>query len=142
VLTIYGLSAGAATRIADPGDLVRSFAWPPEAQYDPRDNAIQYEYIAENRDGVDPSLAYERSRIAAGNVLPQRYLKRIRYGNTRPLQVGAPAPGNNRWSVEVVIDYGDHNNAVLATPLPSRQWLLRPDAFSAVGSVFEVRTWP
>src|SRR5262245_25676978 len=72
VLTIYGLRADGLNRVADPHDPARTFVWLPEATYDPRGNAIFFEYLAENLDGVDRSQSFERSR---GQQNAQRYLK-------------------------------------------------------------------
>lgn len=140
VVTVYGLDSSGQSRMADPSDPSRTFAWLPEAQFDPDGNAIQFDYAAENRDGVDPSLSYERSR-ASGVGSPQRYLKRIRYGNTRPLQPGVAIPGDNHWLFEVVLDYGDHANATFPTTVPDRPWALRPDPYSTYSPGFEVRTY-
>jgi RHS repeat-associated protein len=130
VLTIYGRTA----RIAGPGGQV--YAWLPEAQFDPEGNAIVYEYAAENLDGVDQGVSYERSRAPA---LAQRYLKRIRYGNSRPMRPDVAEPADNRWHFELVFDYGDHAEA--ATPVPDRPWPSRPDPRSSYRAGFEVRTY-
>jgi RHS repeat-associated protein len=142
VVTIYGLERLA--RIVDPAanpetDL-RTFAWLPEAQYDRSGNAIFYEYAAENLEGIDSSSTFEQPRSVGGGVTAQRYLKRIQYGNTAPLQPDSPIPVDNRWLFEVVFDYGDHDDTGLPTPAPERPWPARPDPFSAYGSGFEIRT--
>lgn len=60
VVTVYGFDASDAARIADHADAARTFAWMPEAQYDASGNAIKFEYVPEDRKGLDTSVAYER----------------------------------------------------------------------------------
>ena len=50
--------------------------------------AIVYDYVSENEAGVDPALANERNRVRTAN----RYLKRLRYGNHRPLLLNVNTP--------------------------------------------------
>ena len=80
-LTIYGARPNAAARLSDPGDESRTLAWLPELVLEPTGNALLIEYAAETADNVDRLPAYER----ALPPLAQRYLKRIRYGNSIPL---------------------------------------------------------
>jgi hypothetical protein len=139
VVTVYGLGA---SRIADPADPSRTFAWLPEAQFDPLGNAIVFEYARENLHGVDLARASERRQATTTPAgLPQQYLKRVRYGNTRPLQADAPVPPDNAWRFEMVFDYGDHSDPLAPTPEPDRQWPVRLDPHSTFAPGFEVRTY-
>ena len=79
ILTVYGRNQ--KSRIADPMDQSRGFSWLICESYDDKGNAILYEYVAENENGVDLSQANEKNRVRTAN----RYLKRILYGNRRPL---------------------------------------------------------
>jgi RHS repeat-associated protein len=129
VVTVYGRTA----RIAESDD--RIYAWLPEEQYDPEGNAVVFEWAAETADGIDTDSSFERSRAPC---LTQRYLKRIRYGNSHPLAADIAEPAGNRWHFEVVLDYGDH--AAAATPAPDRLWPARPDPRSSYRPGFEIRT--
>lgn len=138
VVTVYGLDPSGLSRIADPAEPAHTFMWLPDAQFDSRGNAVQYEYTAETGDGVDFTTAYEQSRRAVAPA--QRYLKRVRYGNTKPLRPDVPVPGDNSWLFEVVLDYGDHADTTPA-PTPDSAWLARPDPYSTYRPGFEVRTY-
>ncbi|MFL6139752.1 MAG: SpvB/TcaC N-terminal domain-containing protein [Frankiaceae bacterium] len=138
VLTVLGLDAGGTTRLGDPDAPERVFAWLPEIAYDGFGNAMRYEHVPEDLSGVDLSAPYERSRV--GRPCAQRYLKRIRYGNTVPMLPGEPEPAGNHWCFEVVLDYGDHATEQ-PVPAADRPWPARPDPFSACRAGFEVRTW-
>jgi hypothetical protein len=139
VVTVYGARGDAAGRIADPEDESRTFAWLPEAAYDRCGNAIVYEYMAETADGVDRGLAAEHARVTGAAGFAQRYLKRVRYGNTLPLAADQAAPAANRFLFEVVVDYGDHR----AEPgsEPDRLPAVRADPHSSFTAGFELRTW-
>ena len=141
VVSVFGLAPDGSSRIADPADPDRrTFEWLIEAQYDTRGNAVLYQYEPEDAAGVDSTLSYERTRGGAGGALAQRYLKRIRYGNSRPLSHLAPADAANEWRFELVLDYGEHVGAV-PTPAANRPWPVRADPFSAYRAGFEVRTY-
>ncbi len=138
VLTIFGLRDDGLSRIADPRDPLRTFVWLPDATYDPKGNAIAFEYLAENLDQVDRSQSFETSRV---NPTAQRYLKRILYGNSVPVEADTAVPAANRWAYEVVVDYGDHSSASVAAAVPDQAWSVRPDPFSTFRAGFEVRTY-
>jgi RHS repeat-associated protein len=157
VLTIYGFDS--ESRIADPSQPSRVFSWLICQSYDDKGNAIVYDYVAENNEGVDLTKANERNRVRTAN----RYLKRIRYGNRKPFDV--MAPGFRRphieqpdfdavdWMFEVVFDYDDGHyreepsdeedrifvQASIANP-GECHWPVRRDPFSTYRSGFEVRT--
>lgn len=140
--TLYG--ADAAARIADPADPSRIFSWLICQTIDDKGNAVRYDYVGEDQRGVDLAAGHERNRVRTAN----RYLKRIRYGNRVPLLLDDPAasrpapqdaPLPAQWLFEVVLDYGDHDDAAPA-PAPDRPWPVRRDAFSSYRAGFEVRT--
>jgi RHS repeat-associated protein len=142
-LTVYGRDRTA--RICDPHDPRRVFSWLICESYDDKGNAIGYEYVAEDAAGVDLQNAGERGRVRTAN----RYPKRIRYGNRRPLLLVPDAPGfrvshlevetpgSTGWLFEVVFDYGDG----YCGPDPNHPWPVRKDPFSTYRPGFEVRTY-
>ncbi len=132
VRNVYGTSED--SRIADPADPRRVFAWLLERSEDSLGNVIVYEYAAENLANVAPAPA-ELHRLDGKAPITNRYLKRIRYGNT--------SPGDDTTCVfEVVFDYGEHD---AAHPTPDAAagaaWPARMDPFSSYRSGFEVRTY-
>ena len=141
VLSIYGLRLSGESRVADPNDPERTYLWLLEAQYDARGNAILYDYLVENSDNVDVQQTAELDRVLRNNGFAQRYLKRIRYGNTKPLEVAIPEPSENRWLFEIVFDYGDHGDDPIPSPVASRSWLSRLDPYSNYRQGFEIRTY-
>ena len=68
VLTIYGRDE--LSRIADPARPGHVFSWLISASFDDKGNAIVYDYVAENDQGVDLAAANERNRVRTAN----RYL--------------------------------------------------------------------
>jgi RHS repeat-associated protein len=139
-LTIYGARQDGSGRISDPADGARVYRWLAEVQVDSAGNAIWFEYAAENLDGVDTGTAFERTRLGS-SAWPQRYPKRIRYGNTKPFGTDGASPADQTWCFEVVFDYGDHTPGGNPSPLPDRQWLARPDAYSNFRPGFDLRTY-
>jgi RHS repeat-associated protein len=156
ILTVYGLDP--QSRIADPDNPAHVFTWLISASYDDKGNAIVYDYVAENSDNVDLALASERNRRRTAN----RYLKRIRYGNRRPLLLDPARPGfraphlsadltSAHWMFSVVFDYGDGHYQEAAPDdghdfatggcAPRHGWTTRADPFSTFRSGFEVRTY-
>lgn len=140
-VSVYGQRSDNHGRIADPDDPSRTYLWLIEAQYDQQGNAISYEYLPENMQGVDMRSSFEHDRTPHATHLAQRYLKRIRYGNTQPLRADTPMPDDNEWSFEVVLDYGDHGDERFPTATPSRPWTARVDAYSIYRPGFEIRTY-
>jgi RHS repeat-associated protein len=151
VLTLYGKDAG--SRIADPGDPSRVFTWLICETRDATGNAVLYEYRPEDGAGVDLTRAHERNRGDRDDPrrTANRYLKRIRYGNRRPLlddagrrprfltDLPAEELQNTGWMFEAVLDYGEHD-ADAPTPDDAGPWTYRDDPFSAYRAGFEVRT--
>ena len=146
VLTVYGSDAD--SRIADPDDPRRVFGWLVCARYDDRGNAAVFSYAAEDASQVDGSAAHEAHRTREAN----RYPKRIRYGNRKPLLLDTGVDGMRRshvpapdfstagWMFEVVFDYGEHE-ALDPKPNDAGNWFCRRDAFSTYRAGFEVRTY-
>ena len=81
VTSWYGKTA--ESRIADPLNATRVFKWLICESSDGKGNVISYRYKAEDSANVDPTEVQERNR---GDVSrsPNRYLKRIFYGNRTP----------------------------------------------------------
>jgi Salmonella virulence plasmid 65kDa B protein len=104
--------------------------------------------------GVDVGKAHERDRGPQDDArrTANRYLKRIYYGNRKPLLDGAGSCprfldeaqietqiADAEWMFEMVFDYGEHHEAVPESG-GLGQWAHRPDPFSSYRSGFEVRT--
>jgi len=129
--SIYGRTEGA--RIIDPSAPWRVFSWLLEETRDDRGNIVTYEYKAEDLAGVSRAAPHEAHRHAGLSACANRYLKRIRYGNT--------APGNaSSMLFEVVFDYGEHDLAAPTVDAVS-PWPCRQDPFSTYRAGFEIRTY-
>jgi RHS repeat-associated protein len=148
LLSVYGQDA--QSRIADPLQPARVFAWLLCERRDDRGNAMLVEYKPEDGAGAPLAAAHQRNRGAADDLRrgAERYPKRIRYGNRVPLldAAGVRPPFLDAalrdaadWMFELVFDYGEHDAAV---PLPAeaQHWLHRGDAFSRHRAGFELRT--
>ena len=162
ILTIYGRDE--QSRIFDPEDESKSriFSWLICESYDDKGNAIVYEYEPENNDGIDLSQANESNRSRKAN----RYLKRIKYGNRKPLLLDTTVEGFRRshivqpdlahadWMFEAVFDYGEghyreldddedpsRHRYIQASSIAGGTWTCRPDPFSTYRAGFEVRTY-
>jgi hypothetical protein len=131
VTSVYGKSADA--RIADPLWAYRIFTWLLESTTDDRGNVISYEYKAEDLTGVWAGSAPETNRCNGNQPFANRYLKRIRYGNTTPNDASTAV-------FELVFDYGEHDPAA-PTPTDAGSWSARSDPFSSFRSTFEIRTY-
>lgn len=141
VVSVFGERDDGSSRIADPDAPERTFQWLLEAQYHPKGSAILFDYKPEDRAGVSAAQSFEARRLSSGTRFAQRYLKRVRYGNSRPLSHGAVEPDDNEWRFEVVLDYGEHGDDVVASYEETRPWLVRADPFSSHRAGFELRTW-
>ncbi|WP_437996746.1 SpvB/TcaC N-terminal domain-containing protein [Sorangium sp. So ce185] len=131
VTSVYGRSPEA--RIADPARPERIFSWLLEETRDDKGNVVAYAYKAEDLTGVARDEAAESHRHAGRAAVANRYLKRVRYGNT--------VPGDAESSLfEVVFDYGEHD-VEAPTPQESASWPVRQDPFSAYRAGFEIRTY-
>src|SRR5262249_27803178 len=101
---------------------------------------------------VGSGAANERNRTASSRSA-NRYLKRIRYGNT-PSRLDPQYTAGVTWHFEVVLDYGEgHYSEQLAdaegrvyaaadaSPVAPTPWPVRLDPFSTHRASFEVRTY-
>ncbi|HUN96291.1 MAG TPA: SpvB/TcaC N-terminal domain-containing protein, partial [Bradyrhizobium sp.] len=156
ILTVYGFDA--VSRIADPENPDHVFSWLICRSYDDTGNAIIYDYVAEDAQGVDQARPSERRRVRQAN----RYPKRIRWGNRDPLLLDPESPSFRGchtephdldgacWMFEAVFDYGeghyreatDPDERILAhaSPFADAPWPARRDPFSSYRSGFEIRT--
>lgn len=159
-LAIYGRDH--ASRIFDPENPHHIFSWLICESFDDKGNAVAYEYVAENADGVDVRRPSEQGRLRTAN----RYLKRIRYGNRRPLLLDTSVTGCRSshlqprdlgaadWMFEAVFDYGEghhrletiaEDGGAWASCEPGLRggsgWPVRSDPFSSYRAGFEVRTY-
>lgn len=141
VVFVFGSDERGNSRIADPADERRVFQWLLEGQFCKNGNAIRYEYVAEDFENVRTSQSYERGRFIRRQGLAQRYLKHIRYGNTRPLDPETADRADNIWRFEVIIDYGEHEGADRPSYEPTRPWPCRADPFSTYRPGFEIRAF-
>ncbi|XYH99958.1 SpvB/TcaC N-terminal domain-containing protein [Sorangium sp. So ce1128] len=131
VTSVYGRSPEA--RIADPVRPERIFSWLLEDTRDDKGNVVAYAYKAEDLTGVARGEAAESHRHAGRAAVANRYLKRVRYGNT--------VPGDAESCLfEVVFDYGEHD-ALAPSPAESAPWPVRQDPFSVYRAGFEIRTY-
>ncbi len=140
VTTLYGLDD--TSRLVDPADASsgapkRVFSWLISQSYDDHGNAFLYQYKPEDNQGISATAAHEQQRL--GSSAPQRYLKRIRYGNRTPRTSGEDLNQRADWMFEVVFDYGDHDGGA-PTPIESRPWPERLDSFTQCRAGFEIRT--
>ncbi|MFS8067669.1 MAG: SpvB/TcaC N-terminal domain-containing protein, partial [Byssovorax sp.] len=132
---VYGRSMDA--RIVDPGDTRRVFTWLLEETRDDKGNVLQYEYKAEDLLNVPRAVPFEANRHKVATPLPNRYLKRIRYGNTVPYDTSTKL---DSALFEVVFDYGEHD-ASTPTADDTPPWSCRQDPFSTYRAGFEIRTY-
>ncbi|OQP60443.1 hypothetical protein A3860_33510 [Niastella vici] len=139
-ISVFGVHAD--NRISDPQDAGKIFQWLIEGEYDSNGNAIIFDYIPDNFDNVDGSGSVERNRLLA-NANAQKYIKRIRYGNTIPGSPGEPVPPLQQWLFELVFDYGEHriDNDIPSYETVAEGWPVRVDPFSAYIAGFEQRTY-
>ena len=138
------------------------FSWLICESYDGKGNAVVYRYARENDDGIDLTRTSERDRTRSAN----RYLKRVQYGNRRPLLIDPTRPSfraphvpppdldDAGWMFEVVFDYGQQHYGdeqaddegrvwaeCTAAPRSDAGWAVRRDAFFTYRAGFEVRTY-
>ncbi len=128
--SIYGRSTEA--RIADPGDARRVFTWLLEETRDDKGNVLQYKYKAEDLVNVPKTAPFEANRHKGAAPVTNRYLKRIRYGNTTPSDT---SPELDSALFEVVFDYGEHD-ATAPTLDEAQLWPCRQDPFSTYRAGF------
>src|SRR5262249_40495281 len=150
VTTWYGRNAG--SRIVDPNDASRIFAWLICSSNDDKGNVIVYEYALEDSSNVESSSTNERNRSPASRAV-NRYINRIRYGNKTWFLV-EPDLAKLDWHFHVVFDYGENHfrEISVANADPSYVeawseppqligWPRRADPFSTFRPGFELRTY-
>ncbi|MFE2283309.1 SpvB/TcaC N-terminal domain-containing protein [Streptomyces sp. NPDC059443] len=148
VLTLFGTDPD--SRIADPDHTERVFSWLISETRDDRGNACLYTYKREDGERIDMDAPHQLGRGPADDRRrgANLYLKRIRYGNRRPLlgsdgsrppRLTPSAIAEAEWLFEVVFDYGEHG-AQAPTPEETGVWPPRADPFSSYRPGFEVRT--
>ena len=146
VTTVYGRTPGSTV-----AEGARVFSWLICESHDDQGNAVVYEYVPEDDSNVDTARPGERNRSRGAN----RYLTRIRYGNTAARPVGPEIPSTD-WLFEVVLDYDqgyleevpadpdrpadEQHRWVRAGAVARQAWAARPDPFSQYRSGFEIRT--
>lgn len=135
VTTLLGRSA--ASRSSDPADSGRVFAWLASKVADVRGDTMLFDYLADDRGGVDPGAAHEANRTAL-DVAANCLLKRVRYGRRVPtfLEPDHAAAG---FHFELVLDYGDHDPDAPG-PAADRAPAFRRDPFSNHRPGFSLRT--
>jgi RHS repeat-associated protein len=148
VTTLYGKTP--ESRIADPAAPGDVFTWLISESRDDKGNAIAYEYVAEDSAAIDLAQVHERNRTSAGRAA-NRYLKRIKYGNTLPT-LAQPDLSQQSWLFEAVFDYGeghvtplppdtDGRQLVTASLAATQPWPARQDPFSRFRASFDIRTY-
>ena len=136
VTSVYGRSEGA--RIFDTKSPRRVFTWLLEETRDDKGNVIAYEYKAEDLVNVSHRACWEGNRIKGNASIVNRYLKRIRYGNSTAFEAPtAESPG----LFEVVFDYGEHDELAPTVDDAKIPWSCRQDPFSTYRAGFEIRTY-
>jgi RHS repeat-associated protein len=120
VTSIFGRTA--ASRIADPDAPGRVFRWLLDEVRDDRGEVARYTYVAEDGAGTP----------GRPGAYPERYLKRIEYGNAQP---GVA----DEFRFEVVFDHGEHPGDV-PDAMPSEVWPVRVDPFTSHRAGFALRT--
>lgn len=144
VVSFYGRDEN--SRIVDR-PTGRVFTWLLCATYDATGNSVEYQYKAEDSAGVRLSQAHEARRTDAARAT-NRYIKSVRYGNTKPVSTSARhgpvklASGDVKpeYMFEIVFDYGDHRTES-PSAAPDQPWLVRKDPFSTYTSGFEIRSY-
>ncbi|WP_411032341.1 SpvB/TcaC N-terminal domain-containing protein [Spongiimicrobium sp. 3-5] len=141
-ILIFGHSADDSSKIVDPIRPNVIFQWLLDTHYDSMGNAILYEYVQDNTQGVLTTASFEKNKFLDSSSNAQKYLKRIRYGNGRPEYPDSDPEPDQIWHFELIFDYGDQETD---TPpfysLNATGWSVRPDPFSSYVAGFEQRTY-
>lgn len=120
--TVYGASANSRLSSSDGSS---TFKWFPEFSYDNKGNAIEYVYLHESKDDIDPEKVSNRNRMAGDGIqFSGIYLSEVRYGNRFPFFDGVERPKEDDYRFVTRFEYMTH----------------RPDVFSSYRSGFEIRT--
>lgn len=137
VTSVYGSSK--SSRVYDPSDERKIFQWFLEKTWDDKGNCIEYEYKREDESNVPGTLS-EHGRLNDRDNFSNVYLKRVKYGNTIPVDRRGNLQGLSSWLFEIVLDYGEHGDQ-LAAYEETEEWRCRQDAFSDYRSGFGIRTY-
>ncbi|QHI38698.1 Mono(ADP-ribosyl)transferase SpvB [Kordia antarctica] len=134
ITSIYGETP--ESRITNPKNPKRIFSWLLCKTFDNKGNITLYEYKQEDNDNVTNTLSEVQRK---NNTQPQKYLKRILYGNKEMYPKIQPDLSKLEFLFKVVFDYGEHNwdNPKIAE---QNTWPHRLDAFSKYRAGFEIRT--
>lgn len=124
---------GRQHRVVNPEHASQVFEWLLEESHDNLGNIIQYNYLQENTEGIDPTAPSEQHRLRNDHSFARLYLKSISYGNQVPHVA-------DDWHFNLVLDYGDHDTG-LPGIAPSQPWPVRHDPFSSYRAGFELRTY-
>jgi RHS repeat-associated protein len=138
ITTLFGWTT--QSRIADPKDESRVFAWFPEFMFDDKGNCVQYEFKKEDNTGADRSLLHHRNRIFDDTITyTNLYLSRVLYGNRTPYaQFNAPFPDASDYFFQTIFDFGEYDTSPPYNNVSA--WKFRSDSFSDYKSGFEIRT--
>lgn len=143
IATYFGLSEN--SRISNPNNETKIYAWLPQFSYDQKGNWIRYRYKEENLDNVSESLSESHRQIGLESFT-NKYLKQVSYGNHvawYPDSAYSPTLPDIDAEVlfDVIMDYGEHLDDSETTQYHEiEQWESRPDAFSSYRSGFDIRT--
>lgn len=107
-----------------------------------------FSYKAESQDVLARNITNQTCKDHHSSTArtTQRYLKSIKYSNTRPnrdletWEVLLKTDHHQSWMFEVIFNYGEHT-APAPTTHEDGEWTLRPGPFSIHRSGFEVRTY-
>lgn len=155
VTTFFGYSH--THRVSDPHSMHRVFQWLPEISFDDKGNVIVFEFKNEDLKGISKTLAHERHRRDAADkpLFTNRHLKKVRYGNHRPVFMDNAKPfeppiiaNDALFFFHLAFDYGEHGLFDADTPSvqvhfsEQNDWAFnRHDAFSDYRAGFERRTY-
>lgn len=150
ITTWYGKSED--SRIFDPDEPTHVFQWLICEIHDDKGNVAVYQYKREDAQNVTKATVEESNRRDSQRKA-NRYLERIRYGNTKPYLPTLAVtdekwPGPNdvagqQWMFEVVFDYSRPTSTTTPTMAltDTNNWHVRADPFSTHRAGFEVRTY-
>jgi hypothetical protein len=111
VRSIFGKTS--ASRIAGPAKPAHVFMWLLDETRDDKGNVVEYGYVAEDLVGVDTTALHEMHRHGGASPITNRYLKRVRWGNSTPFDASTS-------HMELVFDYGDQDTDA-PTPTASQR---------------------
>ncbi len=139
VTTYFGETS--AARITDPKAERKTLTYLISRTEDDRGNLCVYDYKEEDTDNI-PVRTSERYRREKPDLIVNRYLKRVRYGNTVMHTPGEEpsSPVLDSCAFELLFDYGEHDLEA-PTPDETETWPSRQDPSSSYRAGFEIRTY-